>query len=103
MSLGNKQSESGEHLDMRGTVSRNRRNSTGSHRRAPHPRLVLLMLLLAIELCEDGSTPLTLLIVSVSISISTSRILRRWESRRVFLNSSPTINRILEIKHSQAE
>ena len=48
-----------QHLDespgqRRGTVSRNRRKSTGSHWRAPHPRLVLLMLLLAIELCEGG-------------------------------------------------
>ena len=32
--------------------------------RAPHPYRVLLMLLLTVEICEGGSTPITLLIVS---------------------------------------
>ena len=32
----------------------NRRNSTGFHRRAPHPRLVILMLVLAIKLSQGG-------------------------------------------------
>ena len=43
----------------RGTVTQNRRDSTVSHRRAPYPRIALLMLLLAIELYRMGSTTLT--------------------------------------------
>lgn len=43
-------------------------NSTENHRRAPHPYLVLLVLLLTIDLYEDGEYAVNLLIVRVSVS-----------------------------------
>ena len=43
-------------------------NSTGNHRRAPRRYLVLLMLLLTIDLYEDGEYAINLLIVRVSVS-----------------------------------
>jgi hypothetical protein len=43
-------------------------NSTGNHRRALHPYLVLLILLLAIDLYKDGEYTVNLLIVSMSVS-----------------------------------
>jgi hypothetical protein len=52
-------------------------NSIGNHRRAPHALIDLLILLLAIELCEGREHASNLLVVSVSISISISRTMRK--------------------------
>ena len=56
-----------------------------NYRRACHHRIVLVMLLLAIELCKVGEHASNILIlVSVSISISNSTTMRRRGARLVF-------------------
>lgn len=51
-------------------MSLNRRNSIRNSRRAPHLYMVLCMLLLAVDLCEDGEHAPNSLTVSMSMSIS---------------------------------